>query len=85
MHVREVGKAINELIHEPVTYVKESDPSDREPHGVMLAVITRLEEQKIKAAIRAIDPMAFIVMTDAHEVVGKVSEGTLRTDRRESA
>ena len=85
MHVREVGKAINELIHEPVTYVKESDSSDREPHGVMLAVITRLEEQKIKAAIRAIDPMAFIVMTDAHEVVGKVSEGTLRTDRRESA
>lgn len=80
MHVREIGKAINMLIEEPVTYVKESDPSDREPHGVMLAVITRLEEQKIKAAIRMIDPRAYIVMTSAHEVVGKISEGSLHRD-----
>lgn len=80
MHVRDIGKAINELIQEPVTYVKESDPNDREPHGVMLAVITRLEEQKVKTAIRAIDPKAYIVMTSAHEVVGKISEGTLHRD-----
>lgn len=77
MHVRDIGKAINMLIEEPVTYVKESNPKDREPHGVMLAVITRLEEQKIKAAVRAIDPKAYIVMTNAHEVIGKVSEGSL--------
>ena len=80
MDVRKIGKAINELIQEPVTYVKESDPNDREPHGVMLAVITRLEEQKVKTAIRDIDPKAYIVMTSAHEVVGKISEGTLRRD-----
>jgi uncharacterized membrane-anchored protein YitT (DUF2179 family) len=77
MDVRAIGKAINILIQEPVTYVKESDPSDREPHGVMLAVITRFEEQKIKTAIRAIDPKAYIVITGAHEVIGKVSEGSL--------
>lgn len=77
LQVRDIGKVINELIHEPVTYVKESDPSDREPHGVMLAVITRLQEQKVKAAIRAVDPRAFIVVTTAHEVVGKISEGSL--------
>lgn len=80
MYVRDIGKAINELIEEPVTYVKESDPNDREPHGVMLAVITRLEEQKIKAAVREVDPRAYIVMTSAHEVVGKISEGTLYKD-----
>lgn len=80
MHVRDIGKAINELIQEPVTYVKESDPSDREPHGVMLVVITRLEEQKIKAAVRSVDPRAYIVMTSAHEVVGKISEGSLHRD-----
>jgi uncharacterized membrane-anchored protein YitT (DUF2179 family) len=80
MDVRAIGKSINELIEEPVTYVKESDPDDREPHGVMLAVITRLEEQKIKAAIRMIDPRAYIVMTSAHEVVGKISEGSLHRD-----
>ncbi len=77
LQVRDIGKVINELIHEPVTYVKESNPDDREPHGVMLAVITRLQEQKVKAAIRAVDPRAFIVVTNAHEVVGKISEGSL--------
>ena len=77
LEVRDIGKVINELIQEPVTYIKESDPRDREPHGVMLAVITRLQEQKVKAAIRAVDPRAFIVVTTAHEVVGKISEGSL--------
>lgn len=81
MQVREIGKALNILIHEPVTYIKEANEDDREPHGIMLAVITRMEEQKVKAAIRKIDPMAYMVMTDAHEVVGKVSEGTLYRER----
>lgn len=80
MDVRAIGKTINELIKEPVTYIKESNPNDREPHGIMLVVITRLEEQKIKSAIRAVDPKAYIVMTSAHEVVGKISEGSLYRD-----
>ena len=77
LNVRKVGKVINELIEEPVTYVKESNPKDAEPHGVMLAVITRFEEEKVKSAVRKIDPKAFIVVTSAHEVIGKVSEGSL--------
>lgn len=77
LDVRKLGKVVNELIEEPVTYVKESNPKDREPHGVMLAVITRFEEQKVKDAIRAIDPRAYIVVTSAHEVIGKISEDSL--------
>lgn len=69
MNVRDIGKAINEVIEEPVTYVKESDPNDREPHGVLLAVITRFEEQKVKAAVRSIDPRAFITISSAHEII----------------
>lgn len=80
MQVRDIGKVINGLIEEPVTYVRESDEHAREPHGVVLAVISRLEEQKIKLAIRRTDPKAFIVITSAHEVVGKVSEGSLYRD-----
>jgi uncharacterized membrane-anchored protein YitT (DUF2179 family) len=80
MHVREIGKAINELIEEPVTFVKESNPKDREPHGVMLAVITRFEEEKVKNAAREVDPRAYIVITRAHEVMGKISEGSLYRD-----
>lgn len=70
-HVRSIGNMINQVIDEPVTYVKESNPKDREPHGVLLAVITRFEEQKIKRAVYAVDPHAFIVISNAHEVIGK--------------
>ena len=77
MDVRTIGKELNKLIEEPVTYVKESSETDREPHGVMLAVITRFEEQKVNTAIRKIDPKAFIVITSAHEVIGKIPEHSL--------
>lgn len=77
MHVREIGKIINELIEEPVTFVKESNVLHPEPHGVLLAVISRFEEEKVKRAAREIDPRAYIVITKAHEVMGKISEGSL--------
>lgn len=81
MKVREIGKVINESIKEPVTYVKESDPNDREPHGMILAVITRFDEQKLKKAIRSIDKHAYVVITSAHEVMDRVSEGSLYSGR----
>lgn len=71
MKVREIGTIINQVVDEPVTYVKESDPDDREPHGVLLAVITRFEEQKVKSAIQSVDPKAFIVISNAHEIISK--------------
>lgn len=80
MHTRAIGLAINEVIEEPVTYVKESDPDDKEPHGVMLAVITRFEEEKVKSAARMVDPHAYIVITRAHEVLGRVSTGSLHRE-----
>ena len=75
--MREIGDKINALIEEPVTYVKESNPNDREPHGVMFVVITRLNERKVQAAVRAVDKYAFVVMTDAHEAMGRLSEDSL--------
>jgi len=78
MKVREIGNTVNEMIKEPVTYFKESAPGDKnEPHGIMLAVISRFDEQKLKTAIRAIDKHAYVVITSAHEVVDRVSEGSL--------
>ena len=81
MHVRKVGHVINMVANEPVTYVKETTPRGREPHGVLLAVITRFEEQRIKAAVREVDPKAFIVITSAHEVIGKIPEFSLEAKR----
>ncbi|NCU37569.1 YitT family protein [Candidatus Saccharibacteria bacterium] len=80
MDVRKIGAVINDLIEEPVTYIKESNPSDREPHGVLLAVITRFEEQKVITAARTVDPMAYIVITAAHEAIGKMPEYSLYRD-----
>lgn len=70
-NVRAIGAVINKAIEEPVTYLKESNPKDPEPHGILLAVITRFEEQKIKAAIYSVDPSAFVVISNAHEVIGE--------------
>ena len=69
MKVREIGKIINRVIDEPVTYLKEANKKDPEPHGILLAVITRFEEQKVKAAIDSVDAKAFVVISNAHEVM----------------
>ncbi len=80
MQVRDIGAAINQLIDEPVTYIKESNPKDPEPHGVMLVVITRFEEQKVKRAIHAVDKHAYVVISEAHEIVGRVSTHSLQRE-----
>jgi len=69
MKVREIGKVINRVIEEPVTYLKEANKNNSEPHGILLAVITRFEEQKIKAAIHSVDEKAFVVISNAHEIM----------------
>ncbi len=69
MKVREIGAIINQVIEEPVTYLKEANKKDPEPHGILLAVITRFEEQKIKAAIHSVDKKAFVVISNAHEIM----------------
>lgn len=78
--VRDIGYAINKLIEEPVTYVKESIPKDPEPHGVMLVVINRFEEQKVKRAIYSVDKHAYVVISEAHEVIGRVSTNSMSRD-----
>ena len=69
MKVREIGKVINRVVEEPVTYLKEANKNNSEPHGILLAVITRFEEQKIKAAIHSVDEKAFVVISNAHEIM----------------
>ena len=83
--VRTLGDTINDLIEEPVTYIKESNPKDKEPHGVMLAVITRFEEQKVIKAVRTLDPTSYIVISTAHEAIGKVTEHSLERTRQQKA
>ncbi|MDB5163057.1 MAG: hypothetical protein JWN28_664 [Candidatus Saccharibacteria bacterium] len=80
MKVRAIGKVINEVIEEPVTYLKEANKNDPEPHGILLAVITRFEEQKIKAAIHSVDKKAFVVISNAHEIMRNETSNSLNRE-----
>lgn len=67
--------ALGELIHDQlgrkVTYITAGLEGSKTSDGVVLSVITRFEEMKLKSIVRACDPNAFLVITNAHDVMGK--------------
>lgn len=66
---REIGAAISEQLGEKVTYVNGKKVDGMISDGVMLVVITRMQEMKLKALVRKYDQRAFIVINDAHEII----------------
>lgn len=67
----EIGEAINRELGEKVTYVNGKKVNGIISDGVMLVVITRMQEMKLKALVRKHDPRAFVVINDAHEIIRK--------------
>ncbi|MDB5168619.1 MAG: conserved rane protein of unknown function [Candidatus Saccharibacteria bacterium] len=65
----EIGKAIQAEIGEKVTYVNGKKVNGIISDGVMLVVVTRMQEMKLKALIRRHDRRAFVVISDAHEII----------------
>lgn len=65
----EIGAAIMEQLGEKVTYVNGKKVNGIISDGVMLVVITRMQEMQLKALVRQYDRRAFIVMNDAHEII----------------
>jgi uncharacterized membrane-anchored protein YitT (DUF2179 family) len=70
-HYKVIGKAVEQQIGRKVTYFKDNNPLDGHNRGILLSVITRFEEQRIKRIIHQVDPKAFIVIGNAHEIIGK--------------
>jgi len=66
---KEIGEAINSQLGEKVTYVNGKKVNGIISDGVMLVVITRMQEMKLKALVRKCDPRAFVVINDAHEIM----------------
>lgn len=64
-----IGAAIQEQFGEKVTYINGKRVGGMISDGVMLVVITRMQEVKLKALVRKYDQRAFIVINDAHEVI----------------
>jgi uncharacterized membrane-anchored protein YitT (DUF2179 family) len=66
-----VGQAIRQQIGRKVTYVNGENDEDIVSDGIILSVITRLEEQKLKTLIHEVDPKAFVLIGNAHEIIDK--------------
>jgi uncharacterized membrane-anchored protein YitT (DUF2179 family) len=66
-----IGRAINEQLGRKVTFVNASAVSGKVSNGVILSVITRIEEQRLKAVIADCDKNAFVVIGSVHDVMGK--------------
>jgi uncharacterized membrane-anchored protein YitT (DUF2179 family) len=68
---KKIGAAIYQELGRKVTYVNGQPDAGLVSNGVILSVITRFEEQRLKELVQACDPSAFVVMNNTHAVMGK--------------
>lgn len=67
---KEIGNAIIKELDISVTYQKGKGGYSGQEKTIIYCVINRLEIAKMKKLIREIDPEAFLVIQDVHEVEG---------------
>ena len=67
---KEIGNAIIKDLDISVTYQKGKGGYSGQEKTIIYCVINRLEVAKMKKLIREIDPEAFLVIQDVHEVEG---------------
>ena len=70
-HYQEIADAIEQMTGHKVTYMRDSDENTGVPRCIIMSVISRFEEQKIKSIIHHVDQKAFVVISNAHENLGK--------------
>lgn len=68
---RSIGQAIRDEIGRKVTYINGQTEEDIVTDGVILSVIPRFEEHRLKTIIHRVDPKAFILIGNAHEIIDK--------------
>jgi len=67
----EITKAILEKLERGVTLLNSKGAYSRTEREVLLCVVTRTQIQAVKRIVYEIDPRAFMILTDAHEVLGE--------------
>ncbi|MGN1152740.1 MAG: YitT family protein [Candidatus Gastranaerophilaceae bacterium] len=67
---REVGASIMKELDVSVTYIKSKGGYSGSDKVLTFCVVSRLEMAKLKRLVRDIDPKAFIVVENVHEVEG---------------
>ena len=67
---------INTVKHSYTIYDAEGGYS-KEPKKIMITVCKRSEALKLKTKVKQVDPEAFVIITDANEILGKGFGGTI--------
>lgn len=68
---KEIGEAILSDLQRGATSLLGKGLYSTAQKDVILCVISRAEEIKLKEIVRKIDPRAFVIITDVHEVLGE--------------
>ncbi len=68
---QKISPFIIESIHRGYTSFKATGGYSRTEKTVLITVLKRGEALKLKMKIKAADPEAFVIITDAHEILGK--------------
>ncbi len=67
----EIRRAILDEVGRGVTVLRALGGYSREPRPVLYVVVTRPQVPSLKRLIAEIDPRAFVVVSEAHEVLGE--------------
>lgn len=67
---REIGDSIMKELDISVTYMKTLGGYSRQEKILTYCVVNRLDMPKLKEVVHSVDPKAFIVTEDVHEVEG---------------
>ncbi|MBS3872046.1 MAG: YitT family protein [Firmicutes bacterium] len=67
----EVAKALNAKLLRGVTFLHGEGAYEQQPRKVIVCVLTRFELVQLKETVFAIDPTAFMTISDVEEVVGR--------------
>ncbi|WP_148932686.1 YitT family protein [Paenibacillus methanolicus] len=66
-----IAAAVLRQMKRGVTFLSGKGAYTREPKEILYCVISRNETGKLKNIVKEADPEAFVIFSDAHEVVGK--------------
>ena len=66
-----ISNAIMDQLERGVTVLEGRGGYTNEKKDVLLVVVSRREEVHLKRIVNDIDPMAFIIINNAHEVLGE--------------
>ena len=69
-HYDEIGKAINSRLDRGVTVLEGRGFYTGQEKNVLLSAMKKRQAAELKALVSEIDPDAFIILSDAHQVLG---------------